>query len=631
MSGWSAKKRTAVEEAFYQFLSHCYVDSKDFGRICLGQNLYDGQIRVITEIFDALEEDIHDIYILKSRQLGISTLVRALTVFMLGVLPGLKGALVFDTAPNRDEARSELVAMIKNLPDEIRFPAVKGSGEGNREGLTLENNSRILFKAAGVKKSAGSGTLGRSIGLSLATMSELCSYDNDEGMESFRQSLSDINPDRLYIYESTARGFNHWNEMWREAREDVNHCRCIFLGWWSKPSQKIERGSVDWAMYGEDPPTEKELERIKEVRERYYYEVSAEQLAWFRRKMDPTRAGEDEDLTRLQEQPWTEDEAFQQTGSVFFPAEKLTDESVNHCSHKYQSFFYGSGVEFVDVRVYKSPNYKSTELKVWDEPDTDGVYVLGVDPAYGENEKNDRSCVQVLRCYADGVDQVAEYAWSLINTRQLAWVIASLLGWYGAGRAEARYILELNGPGMAVFNELRSLKHQIDNAYQLQQYEEQGLRDIFRNVRTYIYARPDAMSGSGTAWHWKTTMANKVTLMERMRDFVSNGMLHIRSSALIEEMRTVAREGDNIKAPGNMKDDRVLAMALAVLCWEEKVRRQMITQKRTRASEEARKLLTITNQVALFQQNQLQAFFDRKRNARVRRQVELQKHAWRYR
>ena len=51
--------------------------------------------------------------------------------------------------------------------------------------------------------------------------------------------------------------------------------------------------------------------------------------------------------------------------------------------------------------------------------------------------------------------------------------------------------------------------------------------------------------------------------MERFRDFVSNGKCRIRSLALIEEMKTVARDGDSIEAPGNMKDDRVIASALA--------------------------------------------------------------------
>src|ERR1700687_2298331 len=185
MAGWSHRKRLLVERQFYSYLDTCYVNSRDSGRICLGQVLYGGQRRVITEIFDALEADIHKIFILKSRQLGITTIIRALTTFLLGILNGLKGALVFDTNSNREQARSELETMIKDLPLSINFPKVKST---NRDGLTLQNDSQILFKSAGVKKSKASGTLGRSVGLSLAHLSELCSYDNDDGLVSFEES-----------------------------------------------------------------------------------------------------------------------------------------------------------------------------------------------------------------------------------------------------------------------------------------------------------------------------------------------------------------------------------------------------------------------------------------------------------
>src|SRR5215469_9131596 len=102
MPGWTSDKRKAVESGFYRFLKKCYVNSRDDGHICLGDNLYEGQRQAISQIFDALEDDIHKIFILKSRQLGISTLVRALTVFLLGINRGLSGALVFDTAANRE-------------------------------------------------------------------------------------------------------------------------------------------------------------------------------------------------------------------------------------------------------------------------------------------------------------------------------------------------------------------------------------------------------------------------------------------------------------------------------------------------------------------------------------------------
>ena len=250
-------------------------------------SLYDGQKRVITEIFDALEADLHDIYILKSRQLGISTVIRALVIFLIGVHKGVKGAIVFDTADHKDEARAENETMIDDLPASLKFPAIKKS---NRSELTLKNDSKVLFMAAGIRKQKTGGGLGRSVGLSIAHCSELCSWDNDEGLEAFRNSLSDANPDRLYIWESTARGFNAWWQMWEEARKDTTHCKCIFLGWWSKDIQRIERGTPDFAMYGETPPSDAEIEKMKSVKELYGHEVTPEQLAWVRRKMNPALA-----------------------------------------------------------------------------------------------------------------------------------------------------------------------------------------------------------------------------------------------------------------------------------------------------------------------------------------------------
>lgn len=632
MAGWTRKKRRATEKAFYDFLGRCFINSKDAGRICLGDNLYQGQRDCITKIFDALEQDIHRILILKSRQLGISTIIRALIIFLLGLHRGLKGAIVFDSESNKAESRAELEVMIEELPPSLGFPTIISN---NRSGLGLANTSKVLFMSAGVKKTKTSGTLGRSVGLALAHCSELCSWDNDDGLEAFEQSLSEINPDRLYIFESTARGFNRWCSMWEESRQDP-HCCCIFLGFWSKESQRIDRKDPDWALYGEQAPTDKELEKIAKVKELYDFDVSPEQLAWVRRKMDPTARAEGDapieyegSTTRIQEQPWTEEEAFQQTGSVFFSPEQLTDLTKKWTNNKFKTYMFMPGQEFSDMKVYPASNQKSVEMKVWEEPDPDGVYAVAIDPAYGMNEKNDRSAIQVLRCYADGVDQVAEYAWPLVTTYQLAWVIAAIMGWYGQGpRAEVRYILELNGPGTAVFNELRSLKHKVENSPSLPDFDAKGLRDIFRNVRTYIYTRPDSM-GPGYNYHFLTNSRLKVTLMERLRDFVAKGILRVRSLATVEEMRWVTREGDDISAPEHMWDDRVMSLAMGVHCWEEKTRRMLVTSRRTREAEEAKKRMTIVDQVAMFNQNTMEGFFAVKQKARRQQALLQARGGWR--
>lgn len=623
MAGWSREKRERVEAAFYSFLGRCYVNSKDLGRICLGEHVYEGQRRAITQIFDALEEDIHDIYILKSRQLGISTIIRALIAFLAGVFKGVKGAIVFDTDNNKIEARAEIKLMIDDLPSNLKFPEIK---EDNRQGLALANDSKLLFMSAGVRKTRGSGTLGRSVGLSLAHLSELCSYDNDEGLESFKQSLSDMNPDRLYIYESTARGYNSWHTMWHAARADPSHCKCIFLGWWSKDSQKIERDHRDFKLYGEFPPNEKERQQIRQVKELYGHDITPEQLAWVRRKYDPTARQEGDaiptfeaDSTRVQEQPWTEDEAFQQTGTIFFEAKNLKDQTDKHVSRKFTTYMFLAGQEFCDMRIIRAPTVRAVELKVWEEPSPNATYVVGVDPAFGENPDNDRSAIQVMRCYADGLDQVAEYAWPMHTARQTAWVAAALMGWYGQHPSTSvRYILEMNGPGTAVFNELRSLKHQVTAGYPALGEDAVGLRNFFRNVQAFIGTRPDAL-GPSSNWHIKTTTRTKVQYMERLRDFVSAGLIYLRSFDTLEEMKAITREGDTIKAAGTKKDDRVLALAFAVHCWEEKVRRLLITQKRTRQAEASRGL-DVRDVMTMFNTNMLDSYWKDKRVARVREQ-----------
>jgi hypothetical protein len=638
MAGWTHDRRVRVEKAFYRYLDSCYINSKDGGRICLGQNLFFGQVFAITQIFDALEAGIHFIYILKSRQLGISTIIRALCAFWLGVHTGLKGALVFDTSQHRESARKELVNLIANLPASLKFPKAKGTGSGNRDSIELVNDSAMLFMSAGVKKSKSSGTLGRSEGLALAHLSELCSYDNPEGLKSFEQSLSEVHPDRLYIKESTARGFNSWYVDWNRAKKDTAHCRCIFLGWWSKPSQSINRDDPDFERYGVVPPSAEEEEKIKAVKTQYGFEVTQEQLAWVRRKFDPNYGAEedtddavdDDNTIMLAEQAWTEEEAFQQSGAVFFGSKQLTDQTNNYVKHKAKTYMFLAGDNFVDMRVYPAQNMRSVELKVWEEPVNGAQYVMGVDPAFGENENNDRSSIFIGRCYADGIDQVAEYAWPLITTRQFAWVIASLLGWYG-GAGEISYILEINGPGSAVFNELRSLKFQIENDRSARRtLEDSGLLSVFKNVKTYIYTRVDAM-GIGSNYHWEANVKRKIMILERMRDFVSTGKLRIRSAALIEEMKTIAREGDSISAPQSMRDDRVIATAMASYYWDTKIRNLMITTRRTREAEMARQRASIVDQVALFNRNHLDMFFGQKKAQRVVQQRQIQRNAWRYR
>lgn len=639
MAGWSKAKRNAFEESFHLFLKNAYINSKDKGaRTCLGDNLYAAQLAFFKNVFDGLEDDIHKYKCLKSRQLGMSTATRALSVFWLGMHDGLSGAMVMDTAFNKTQGRREIESIIDNLPPRLGFPKIKSR---NRDGLTLMNDSTLMFISAGIKQSKGSGTLGRSVGLSFAHRSELCSYDNDEGLIAFDQSLSEDNPDRLYIDESTARGPNIWKDIWEDAKSDVNHTRCMFFGWWSKETQIIKRKDPDFERYGAQPPTDREIKKMQEVYDLYHYKITPEQLAWIRRKMDPTAEAEGDavaeyegDTTRLQEQPWTEEDSWQVTGSVFFAPEDLTAQWDKHVNKNFKTYMFQPGLEFVDMKVHPAANQRSIELKVWKEPEADATYVVAADVAFGYDEYNDRSAIQVCRCFADGLDQEAEYAWALVHTRGFAWVVLAIAAWYASLGGDVYLIIELNGPGAAVWDEINHVRAHIASGYQNKQIAEKGLKDVFNNVKNYVYFRQDSMAG-GRSWQWKTSPgmgpSSKVRIMERLRDFISNGMLHVRSIATVEEMKSVTRDGDTIKAAGHAKDDRVVSLALAIRCWEDRVRRALSAQRRTREVEHARKRLSVVDQVALFQTNMLESFFKTKRVQRARESREITKARWRYR
>lgn len=1010
-SAWSHAKRIAFEESFYAFLDCVTISSKDYGQIRLGEHVYNAQRRLFTAIFDGLEEDIHDFYCLKSRQLGCSTAARVLTVFWAGAHDGLRGAMVFDTDENKQAARREIEEAIDNLPPKLRFPPIQAR---NRNALVLKNNSVIYFRSAGMSPTRASGALGASLALSFAHLcmapgtlvivadgkvkriedvvigdqvlthtgknatvvanigrpcykpmcritpwlgiavtcsldhklathrglveagdlrardwlvlpvrqitdgvkqirlektpnrpqgggavsigseatveineefgffcgyflaegtilfhgrgeeygagpsgiafsrhreegrysqrairavstyakftrtddlpnsfasqdfiygsalaawvhttfghaadkhipdeifdygprfctgllaglisgdgskgicftqgyelnhvnlvttrssigfqardiaaslgmgwasiryseagvkygrncqatwaldwngeaaarlrqliglevvrsrsghiekykiedsvvyiqirkieygirsdymfdlsvdhpdhtfrtpgmsvsnSEMCSWANAQGVEAFRHTLSEINPDRLYLWESTARGRNLWHEIWTDARADSTHKCCIFIGWWAKETQRLDRGDPDFDRYGSQAPSEVERAKIVEVKQKYGHTVTPEQLAWYRRTMNPAATAEGDtpvefegDISRRQEVAFTEEDTFLMTGAVFFDPLALTIQAQRFVSDKFSSYTFEPHDEFYQTRWYPAPNPRSIHLKVWEEPADGHVYIVATDPAYGTSETNDRCSIQVLDAYADCLVQVAEFATPNFNSKQIAWAIGALLGWYGGTtNSEVYHILELNGSGEAVWIELQSLARYMNQGYLLAPMQERGIGNVFQNVRNYIYTRSDAMS-PGRSWQWQTNSRRKVTMMELLRSMITNRQIELRSQAALDEANSITREGDTIEATGSKKDDRVIALALGGKYWEQHIRRVLVGLDRTRANEEAKRRRNWGDLTKLFHDNHLKSFFAVKVATRNKAVSAARYRAWR--
>ena len=552
---------------FYRFCQQLKIETKEQGLRRM-DNLLGTQTYVMNEIAKGLEDDIHFFVILKGRQLGITTISLALDLYWHFINPGLQGTLTTDTEENRDMFRSTLDMYMDWLPKEYKIPALAH----NRNQLSLKNRSRLFYQVAGLR---AKGSLGRGKAITYLHGTETSSWGDEEGLASLLASLAETNPLRLYMFESTARGFNMFHDMYVTAKRARTQ-RAIFCGWWRNELYSADPNSTVYKTYWDGKVTPEEKEWTKDIRKLYNFEINTRQLAWWRWKLNE---GIKDDALMYQEFPPTEDYAFVMTGSSFFSNSKCTDAVKGARMSDPDCYRYTFGINFHDTEIIKS-NPKIATLKVWEEPVDTAYYVIGADPAYGSSDWADRFCIQVYRCYADGMDQVAEFATSELNTYQFAWVIAHLAGAY----KNSTLNLELNGPGQPVVQELRNLKRQANVIASIPETKKQGeaLVRVLSSMQNYIWRKNDTLGGLSNSIGVITTQATKERMMTYFKDYFERDMLTVKSEELIEEMKTIRREGSSIMAPGRSKDDRVMATAMATMAWAEQVQPQLILRRITR-------------------------------------------------
>lgn len=549
-------------QQFYNFCKQLKIETKEQGLRKM-DNLLGTQKYVMSEIAKGLEEDVHFFTILKGRQLGITTISLALDLYWHFINPGLQGTLTTDTEENRDMFRSTLAMYMEGLPKEYKIPVIAH----NRTQMSLKNRSRLFYQVAGTRSK---GTLGRGKAITFLHGTETSSWGDEEGLASLLASLAETNPMRMYIFESTARGFNMFHDMYTTSKRARTQ-RAIFCGWWRNELYSLDPEGQTYKVYWDGRLTGEEKEWVRDIKKLYSVEINSRQIAWWRWKL---LEGIKDDSLMYQEFPPTEDYAFVMTGTSYFSNARCTDAAKIAKKTTCDYYRYSFGANFQDTNVLKSTE-RLASLKVWEEPIDTAYYVIGADPAYGSSDWADRFCIQVYRAYSDGLEQVAAFATSEMNTYQFAWVIAHLAGAY----KNSTLNLEVNGPGQAVINELRNLKRLAAN---MGNSMGASLMNVYASMTNYIWRKNDSLGGMSSSMGWLTTSATKERMLSYMKDYFERGMMDILDMDTIEEMKTVVRDGGSIEASGRNKDDRVIASALAAAAFAEQVQPQLIGRKISR-------------------------------------------------
>ena len=198
------------------------------------------------------------------------------------------------------------------------------------------------------------------------------------------------------------------------------------------------------------------------------------------------------------------------------------------------------------VRKLEAKNW--TGLRVWELPQEDGHYAIGVDTAEGLSPTNrDASCAHVFKLYPSGAcEQVASfYGW--IQPHDYANEIKKLAVWYN----EAIIVPESTGLGIGLIERI---------------VRQLGYYNVFEDTN-----RSDIVSVDQSARYGiRTGPGSKPMMVAAAQRLVHQGLAVIRDSHTYTEMRSFDQtrgkddKGRHITFAGsdNARDDRVMAFAL---------------------------------------------------------------------
>ena len=209
-----------AENPTYFMKKYCWIQHPTRGRIQF--NLFPFQEGVLK----LLQKNDRSI-ILKSRQLGISTLSAGISLWMM-IFQKDKAILV--VATKQDTAKN-LVTKVKFMYDELPSWLQIGFVENNKLALRLKNGSQI-------KAVSAAGDAGRSEAISLLIIDEAAFIETNKIDEIWGSSQQTLSTGGKAIVLSTPNGTgNFFHKMWVRAEENRNGFVPIRLPWTVHPER----------------------------------------------------------------------------------------------------------------------------------------------------------------------------------------------------------------------------------------------------------------------------------------------------------------------------------------------------------------------------------------------------------
>lgn len=471
--------------------------------------------------------------ILKARQLGFST---SIDIYILDEAlfsddPLKCGIVAQDKNAAGELFRTKIEVPFDNLPDWLlpELPVKSRRSGANGGYILFENGSSIQ-----VSTSFRSGTLQR---LHVSEHGKICAKYPQKAKELKTGTLNAIHADGIAFIESTAEGVGgDFHSMCIRSIDMMNSHSPIgrmdykfhFYAWWQDPKY-AERVIGRLVLSKHHSEYFDSLAAIG-------INLSDEQKNWYINKEN--NLGED----MKQEFPSTPLEAFLTSGRRVFPANHAMIAEGNCCK---PAIVYD--IDPVTGAKTKQQSLKNIDdakaqktllnmLLVWELPDNDTDYAMGIDISEGL-EGNDRSSISIVK-QACG-SQVAHW-FGYLDVELLAHLSAHIGKMYNTAYAGP----ERNNHGHAFILEFKKI-YPVSRIYQ-EQYIDRDDDDETAKLG------------------WLTTKHSKPILTEGLKSLLRTGEAGIKWIGIISEINTYVYDAKgSMNAQTGCYDDQLVSYMIA--------------------------------------------------------------------
>lgn len=466
---------------------------------------------------------------------------------------------------HRREAAKEIHGYTKRFfqetPKEFQRRLLKDS-EGE---IRFDNESSIMIISA---KDAVSGHGLQTNYLHFAELAFV--EDQDAALRALLPTVPD-KPGTVIIIESTPNGEgNRFHQIWVAASEGRSRYAPIFTSWleipeWTEPVPQNQRDLFDsylraYKHFGVDPYALEESRsdavmgdpalrtilarlglsfRERELALRYGADIG--RILWRRKILADPQFGGDEAKFES-EYPTDAETCFLRSADTVFNIEKI-----NARFKDVKKPEYGNLITLVvpddecrmGVKFAADPYKASGDVAIWQRPNPNHEYIIGVDTASGQSGKHDYGVAVVIDRHTE--DVVAELR---VQQYPIAFAhnVDALRRYYSHDGELAPTIVENQGASAILI--------------QLEMIDPAGL---FYDVRL-------DMSGQPVTRKLGYTMTNpaKRALIDLAHEYINHGKGKIASEGLLRELSLFRRNAQGTgEVPAPNHDDRVIAFMLA--------------------------------------------------------------------